>query len=124
MLQKARGRHAQSRFFLADATALPFKSRTFFLVTAIGVFEYQRDAQQLLRELKRVTMPDGFVLLTYSPLNIFNFLRFIWGLPVYLVSARKFDELVDRAGLICQTKKSSLIQKQVLLTQKEGHAQV
>jgi ubiquinone/menaquinone biosynthesis C-methylase UbiE len=64
---RKRGIH---RLLHATAENLPFKSRTFSLITAIGVIEHLDDDKHFLEELLRVCRPGGYVLLLTSAYNL------------------------------------------------------
>jgi ubiquinone/menaquinone biosynthesis C-methylase UbiE len=51
-------------FVQASATALPFKSESFDLITAFEVIEHLTDWQQMLAEARRVLHPDGILLVS------------------------------------------------------------
>jgi len=86
-----------------DATRMPFKDRTFSLVTEASVLHHIQDWQSAVREACRVCQPAGGILLdaepsremvAFSPLAIFVFnLRF----PVYkLLSYVRKDKYIFR----------------------------
>jgi ubiquinone/menaquinone biosynthesis C-methylase UbiE len=70
MLQMAReyavseGVHDQVRLCLADVHDLPFESRTFDLVIAIGVIPWLHSEASALQEMRRVLQDGGYLLVT------------------------------------------------------------
>ncbi len=105
---------------MADAFALPIKSESFELVTAIGLLEYEKEKNSLLEEFRRVLIPAGHLLLTYSQIGLLNFMRFFWIHRLYLLSSAKFNQLIQENGLTCLQKEHSLIQTQILLHDNSG----
>src|SRR5262245_29945404 len=49
---------------LGEVTALPFRSGSFDLACAFDVIEHVADDRSILRELRRVTRPDGTIVLS------------------------------------------------------------
>ena len=54
----------QIRMHAADVHALPFQTRTFDLVIAIGVIPWLHSERLALREMQRVLKPGGYLLVT------------------------------------------------------------
>lgn len=100
---------------VADSTELPFKSFTFALVSTVGLFEYQTNPLEFLKELHRVMEPNGFVVLTYSQKGLLNYLRNFLGHRVYLKNYENFRLLLSHTGFDIKMIKKSLLQRQVLL---------
>lgn len=100
---------------VANAQALPFKSDSIQVVSAIGLLEYLDEQLVFMRELQRVVDSRGCFLLTYSQKCLLNYLRRFLGHRLFLLSATEFSDLLQRSGLVCAAKKRSLIQRQVLL---------
>ncbi|TDI99069.1 MAG: class I SAM-dependent methyltransferase [Caldithrix sp.] len=119
MINKAKLKGGKN-FIVADAFALPIKSDSFELITAIGLLEYQKEKNSLLEEFRRVLIPAGYVLLTYSQIGLLNFIRFLGIHRLYLLSSAKFNQLIQESGLACLKKKHSLIQTQILLHDNSG----
>jgi len=55
------------RVIQADASALPFESGSFDVVTCMGAWRHFADAQQVLQEVSRVLRHDGIFLVGYFP---------------------------------------------------------
>jgi len=119
MINKAKLRGGKN-LIVADAFALPIKSDSFDLITAIGLLEYQKKKIALLKEFQRVLIPTGYLLLTYSQIGLLNFMRFLGGHRLYLLSSAKFNRLIQESGLTCLKKVRSLIQTQILLHDNSG----
>ncbi len=119
MINKAKLKGGKN-LIVADAFALPIKSESFELVTAIGLLEYQKEKNSLLEEFRRVLIPAGHLLLTYSQIGLLNFMRFFWIHRLYLLSSAKFNQLIQENGLTCLQKEHSLIQTQILLHDNSG----
>jgi SAM-dependent methyltransferase len=63
-IQHARGRHPQADFLAGDVRELPFRAGSFDLVVSFETIEHIRDAERALDELRRVTAPDGLLLIS------------------------------------------------------------
>ena len=114
MVEKARLKGGKN-FIVADAFALPIKSDSFNLITAVGLLEYQKEKVVLLKEFQRVVVPTGYFLLTYSQISLLNRMRFLWGHRIYLLSSDEFVQLVKESEISCLDNQQSLIQTQALL---------
>ncbi|MFQ5706668.1 MAG: class I SAM-dependent methyltransferase [bacterium] len=105
---------------VADSTRLPFKPRSFNLITAIGLLEYQERYRDFLREVQRLLTFDGLVLLTFSPKGWLNLLRNFLGHRLYLTSQEDFNIAACHAGFEIVEFRESLLQRQVLLVKKHA----
>ncbi len=119
MINKAKLK-GRKNLIVGDALALPIKSDYFNLITAIGLLEYQKKKIELLKEFQRILIPTGCLLLTYSHSGLLNFLRFLGGQRIYLLSSAEFNRLIKKIDLTYLDKKHSLIQRQVLLHHHSG----
>lgn len=115
MLSKAR-RKGNKNLVVADSTRLPFKSESFTLITAIGIFEYQEHRHAFLNELCRVMASAGYLVLTYSQFGFLNLLRNLLLQRVYLINLRELGQLLSENGYRITRLKRSCIQRQVLAT--------
>jgi len=115
MLQRA-ALKGPNHLIAADALAVPFKSGTFDIITAVGMFEYSRDGVSLLREFWRLLRPSGFLILTYSQRNALNLLRLILGHRIYFLRRKELNAFLERSRFVCKTHLKSRIQEQLLLT--------
>ncbi len=114
MINKTKLRGSKN-LIVADAVSLPIKSNSFDVLTAIGLLEYQKEKMALLEEFQRVVVPSGYLLLTYSQINLLNFVRFLAGHRLYLLSSLAFNRLLEESGMHCLKQERSLIQRQLLL---------
>jgi SAM-dependent methyltransferase len=57
------GRHLKKPFVACDAANLPFANANFDAVWSIWVLEHTPDPEAVLREIRRVVKPGGFILL-------------------------------------------------------------
>jgi len=71
------------RALCADLAALPLRAHHFGLLLVIGVAEYWRDPEPLLREAARLLTREGHLLLTVSPAGWHARFRRLLGSPVY-----------------------------------------
>lgn len=61
---------------LADAAALPFGAKTIGIVIAPHVLDYVADPHQVLREIERVLVPEGHLVLTgFNPWSLWGACR-------------------------------------------------
>jgi ubiquinone/menaquinone biosynthesis C-methylase UbiE len=80
---------------VANIEDMPFEDKRFDVVLAMGVLEYT-DAASALRELARVTQPDGLVVITMlNPLSPYRL--FEWG--VYWTARRLLGSIERLAGV-------------------------
>lgn len=78
-------RYAEAqRALCADLAALPLRPDRFGLLLAIGVAEYCRDPEPLLREAARLLAHEGHLLLTVTPAGWHARFRRLLGSPVYI----------------------------------------
>lgn len=103
---------------VGDGLAVPFKSATFDIITAVGVFEYCHDNRRLLHELRRVMSPYGSLILTYSPPNPLNRFRFVLGHRIYFMKGKDITAFLERSGFVCKAHLKSRIQGQLLLKKR------
>lgn len=57
--------HGKGEYVVADATNLPFEAESFSHVIASEVLEHLEDDRKSLREIARVTKPDGVLVVTF-----------------------------------------------------------
>ncbi len=79
----ARERIPQADFRVGDLEALPFSEKAFDVVIAALSVQYCSDPIAALRELKRVCMPDGFLVIS------------TWGLPEHCEQRVVFKAVRD-----------------------------
>jgi len=114
MLKSAR--NIQTGVFVqADALVLPFKDESFSIILAIGLVEYLKNKRLFLKEISRILKSGGKVILTISPMNLFSFFRFFYGLRLFLISSKSFEILIDQFNLKIQNKSKTVMQIQYLL---------
>ena len=109
-ISTASGKHRKWSYIVGEAEHLPMKPGTADLVTIIGLTEYIQNTVQLLRELKRLTKPGGYVIFTSSPPNFLNNLRKAWNPHLTLrkesfwrvKSAKNGFEILAVANLLLQ----------------------
>lgn len=99
---------------VCDHTALPFAAQSLDLVLLPHVLEFSEDPHQILREIERVLIPEGQVIITgFNPLSLWGVKRYLkrhgdfpWN-GSYLAAARLKDWLkllgfeVDRGSFGC-----------------------
>lgn len=60
--------------FLGEATASPFPAESFDMVICVGVFQYQQNDEELVREISRILKQGGYCLFTLPNLLRLNYL--------------------------------------------------
>ena len=85
-------------FEVADIQNLPFQASSFNLVLVIGVTEWLRSLEQPLREIERVLMPGGYLVIAadnrYALVNLLDPLRN----PAAVYPKRILQALLQRFG--------------------------
>jgi ubiquinone/menaquinone biosynthesis C-methylase UbiE len=104
MISAARTRTEKSEaverisFQVADIQNLPFQASSFHLVLVIGVTEWLRSLEQPLREIERVLMPGGYLVIAadnrYALVNMLDPLRN----PIAVYLKRILQTLLQRFG--------------------------
>jgi ubiquinone/menaquinone biosynthesis C-methylase UbiE len=84
--------HARTSFLLASATALPFETGIFGLVTAFEVIEHLASWRQLLGEARRVLTPGGLFLVSTPNRLYYADSRRLDGPNPYHVHEFEFEE--------------------------------
>lgn len=117
MLRLAQKR-VQAQFIQADAKELPFKSKTFALILAIGFIEYLSTLDRFLNAIVRIMGKDSFLILTLSPPNIFSYLRTLLGHRIYPLRFEYIKMQFEKHGFQIVKRTKSLMQEQYLLKLK------
>ena len=113
---------------ISNAESLPFKENSIDAVVSALELDFSRDPHQILREIDRIMIPEGkLMLIGFNPLSIYNLARFAPGSKRGLVrSARFFScaRVCDWLSLlgyeICSTQK--VVQGSFLLNRQYLHA--
>ena len=115
MLHEVRANFPFVEIIQADALFLPIKTKSIDLITAVGLIEYVKDAIPFFEESCRILKNDGYLVLTFSPANIWTRIRLLSGHPIY---ARKLDQITGVANLCnfqIKDYQQSMMQHQVLM---------
>ena len=81
-----------------DAENLPFVEESFDTVISIGAIEYFPDSEKVLKELARVTNPNGKVIVGGPESGWFS--KFALNRVFYTPSAEEMEKIFRRAGLV------------------------
>lgn len=73
MLRHARSNNPDAEIRKSDVDVLPFPDASFDVIMAIEVIRYVPDRIPMLAEMSRVLKPEGFALVSASPLFSLNF---------------------------------------------------
>ncbi len=115
MLHEVRANFPFVEIVQADALFLPIKTKSVDIITAVGLIEYIKDAIPFFEESCRILKNNGYLVLTFSPANIWTQIRLLLGNPIY---ARKLDQITGVANLcnfLVKGYQQSMMQHQVLL---------
>ena len=99
----------------ADALFLPIKTKSVDIITAVGLIEYIEDEIPFFKESCRILKNNGYLILTFSPANIWTRLRLLLGHPIY---ARRLEQITGVAYLCnfqIKDYQQSLMQTQILM---------
>ncbi len=97
------------------AESLPFKTASFFGITAIGLTEYVTSAEELLSEVHRILVPGGWFAVTFSQSNFLNLLRNLSGNRIHTHTLSDFSRTAQNSGFRLHASHKTLFQTQVLL---------
>lgn len=120
MIRITRCRHRGPAILLNAEAGLPFKNESFDLVSAIGVVEYVCNLNSLLAECRRITVRNGFFLLTNSPPRRLNRLRALTGDAPMLRPGTMLEAVLAEQGWCVFKKSESLLQEQYLCARDES----
>lgn len=97
-----------------DAGSLPLAANLFSFVSVIGVTEYLPDLQAVIAEIRRVSRPGAFLLITRSFPCLLNRFRIVLGHRLFLRKKEPFMNTLSSCGFGCMGQTRSLIQEQGL----------
>jgi len=98
----------------ARAENIPLKTASVDGVFAIGLMEYIKDKQAVIRELSRILKPGSYGVITFSPKNIFTWLRWLQGSPLFPTGDQVNRELLHEQFRILDHH-STLMQQQYFI---------
>lgn len=101
-----------------DLLHLSLKDQIADLVLIIGVLEYFCDLNPLFREIHRITKADAHIIISYSPNNLWTFLRLFLGYKIYPLKFEKIINIIERNGFQFITINKLLMQHQILIKPK------
>ena len=114
MLQVTKRLNPNVVLIQADASNLPIKLDSIHIVIAIGLSEYVREIEMLLKEISLILKRNSFLVFTFSPRGFWTRLRLLLGHSIY---PRTFNDIKINARKEHFQKVSnsrSLMQEQVL----------
>ncbi|MDZ7260853.1 MAG: class I SAM-dependent methyltransferase [candidate division KSB1 bacterium] len=110
----------KGKFVAGDALYLPFKNKSFYLLMAVGIFEYQKNGINFLQELFRITEEKGWVIITTSPRTLLTFIRQALGNRIYPIESNEFQDMIQRIGFKMKDKRKTMLQNQYLLLKEHS----
>lgn len=109
--------HPEIKFLVADAHKLPFKAKTFDLVSCIETLEHLEDPEKALREIFRVIKPAGKLLIGQDTDNwLFKVVWFVWTKTrgkvwtdshIHPLNSEALEKLIKKLGFKIKIKKFS-----------------
>ncbi len=118
MLQRLQKKIPVAKVVRARATQLPFADETFEVILCVGVSEYVQNIALLLKELARVLVQKGFLLITASTRSWLNVPRYLYLHPLFFRKESELLTLFEERKLAVLAKSRTQLQMQFLL-QKE-----
>jgi ubiquinone/menaquinone biosynthesis C-methylase UbiE len=115
MVRYTRKRYPTTEFLVADIRDLPLKVLSFDLITCVGLVEYFPKIDPILNQIYHVLKDEGFLLITYSPKNIFTFLRLLNGHKIYSGNSTEMEGHFKNHDFEIIDMKDTLMQHQYLL---------
>lgn len=95
MLKRQQQVHNDSICVNARVEKLPIQTASVDFVFVIGLMEYLSDRKQAINEIARILKQDGHGIITFSPRNIFTYLRWLMGSPLNPTSNRENQNLIE-----------------------------
>ena len=119
MVGGGRNKFPGVRFVVGDTLQLPFKDENFDLILCVGVSEYLRNLENLLKQMWQLLKPGGFGVLTISPPTVLNFFRWMIGHRIFPAREADLEKNLIHIPLTIKAKNHTVLQVQYLLM-KEG----
>lgn len=114
MLINARNR-VNANLINSELLHLSIKNEIADLVLIIGVLEYFSDINPVFREIRRISKTNTHVIISYSPNNIWTFLRQFLGNKIYPLKSDKIVSIIERNGFQFIEQHRLLMQHQMLI---------
>jgi ubiquinone/menaquinone biosynthesis C-methylase UbiE len=118
MLVNAR-RNIKAEFINGDVVFLSLKNKIADLVLIIGVLEYFPELEPVFNEIYRITTKNAHVIISYSPNNVWTFLRQFSGHRIFPNKLKKMKKIVQKSGFQFVTHKRLIMQHQILIKKVE-----
>ena len=115
MIQYTKKDFPGTNFIQADVCNLPLKSESFELIICIGLIEYIPNLEPLIEQLAFILNYEGHIILSYSPRNIFTYLRFLRGHRIYARNSIELEKNFRKYQLKISELKVTPMQYQYLL---------
>ena len=102
-------------FINCELLYLSLKNQSADIVLLIGVLEYFSKLDPLFCEIYRITKSDARVIISYSPNNIWAFLRQFLGHKIYPLSLEKIIKIIEKNGFQLITHNKLMMQHQIII---------
>jgi len=114
MLFNAR-KNVNALFINSDLLHLSVKSRIADIVLAIGVFEYFSKLGPVLCEIYRITKDNAHIIISYSPNNVWTFLRQFSGHRIYPMKFDNIIKIIEQNDFQFIAFQKGMMQHQILI---------
>jgi ubiquinone/menaquinone biosynthesis C-methylase UbiE len=119
MIRYTRNKYSGTEFLVGDALNLPLKILSFDLIICIGLLEYFPKSEPLINQISNTLKDEGYLLITFSPKNIFTFLRVFNGHKIYSRDSNEMEIYFKNHHFKIIDMKVTLMQYQYLLKKTE-----
>jgi ubiquinone/menaquinone biosynthesis C-methylase UbiE len=114
MLQQAWASFPNTKFIRADALAIPLKSNSVELITAIGLTEYIENLSICFSEVQRLLKRNGYFVVSYSPSGLWTRLRLLLGHAIFPKRLEQLIEIAKQEQMQLIKSSRTLMQGQIL----------
>jgi SAM-dependent methyltransferase len=115
MIRHTRGNYIDSCFVVGNVLNLPIKNSSLDLIICIGITEYISDLGPLLLQIRAALKNEKFLLISFSPKNLFTYLRILNGHRIHARNSTKVKKNIEDNQFKILDKKITATQYQYLL---------
>ena len=117
MLFNAR-KNVNAEFLNSDLVHLSVKNQIADIVLAIGVLEYFSKLDPILCEIYRITRDNAHIIISYSPNNVWTFLRQFSGHRIYPMKLDNIIKVIERNNFQFIAVNKGMMQHQILIKKR------